>query len=386
MSDLFISYSGHRIERTLLFNALRDHGISPWRDVDSLEIGDRTTETIEAELESCAHALLWLNRDVLASDYVTSIELPAIARAFRKGLRIIPIFDGLTPAEASALVSKHGVEIGDSNGYVVNAANPPEETAVTIAQRCVTAQVTTAKAAGRPAVVRLVSYDDTADQRDEAVLNFDWRHRFAGGSLDDDSEALLRGALASSTSAMKKAYGAAEIDVAVKAHLPLAVALGHAFAEPTGCRLRMRRADALYTTTREVADAERLTAGQAPLGPVTARAAAVEVSVSRNIEAGVNAYISAGTRYRHRTMLAPAAGADRSAISSPAAAQMWAQQIARAIVTLCDRTEVDRVDLFLATTVELAVMVGWWLNASGHINLMNWAGKSGPYERQWSLP
>ena len=107
--------------------------------------------------------------------------------------------------------------------------------------------------------------------------------------------------------------------------------------------------------------------------------------MSRNIEAGVNAYIGLGNRYRHRVMLAPAAGADRSALTNAAAAQVWAQQIARAVINLTDRAEVDRVDLFLATTVELAVMVGWWLNAGGHVNLMNWAAKSGPYERHWSL-
>lgn len=386
MSDVFISYSGNRIERAVLFNALRDHGVTPWRDVDSLEVGDRTTDTIETELAACAHALLWLNTGVLESDYVTSVELPAIARAFRRGLRIIPVFDGLTPADAGDLVSKHGIEIGDSNGYVVEPDARPEDNAIAIARKCVTAQVATAQAVGRPAVVRLVSYDDTADLREEAVINFDWRHRFPAGNPEPQAETLLRDALAFSAAAVKERYGATEIRVAIKAHLPLAVALGHAFAEPTGCRLQMRRGDDLYTTTRDGDDVQELTRGEAPLGPITARAAAIEVSVSRNIEAGVNAYIGLGTRYRHRTMLAPPAGADRTAIFGPAAAQAWARQIAHAVITMNDRAEIDRVDLFLATTVELAIMVGWWLNAGGHINVMNWAGKSGPYERQWSLP
>lgn len=383
---MFISYSGTRIERALLFNALRDHGVTPWRDVDSLELGDRTTDTIETELESCAQALLWLNTDVLASDYVTSVELPAIARAVRRGLRIIPIFDGLTPTEAGNLVSKHGAEIGDSNGYVVDPTADPADTAVAIAKLCVSAHVARASAAGRPAIVRLVSYDDTADLRDDAVLNFDWRHWFIAGVPESAIEAQLRDALAFGSAAIKQHYGAVEIDVAVKAHLPLAVALGHAFAEPTGCRLRMRRDETLYATTRESAEAGELMSTEAPLGPVTARAAAVEVSVSRNVEAGVDAYVGLGTRYRHRVMLTPPAGADRSALGGPHDAAVWAWQIARAVIGLNDRTEVDRVDLFLATTAELAVMVGWWLNAGGHINLMNWAGKTGPYERQWSLP
>ena len=47
---------------------------------------------------------------------------------------------------------------------------------------------------------------------------------------------------------------------------------------------------------------------------------------------------------------------------------------------------VEHVDIFLATPVEVAVMIGWWTNAAGNINLMNWTGKTGPYARMWTLP
>jgi hypothetical protein len=42
--------------------------------------------------------------------------------------------------------------------------------------------------------------------------------------------------------------------------------------------------------------------------------------------------------------------------------------------------------VFLATPVELAVMIGWWSNAAGNNNLMNWTAKTGPYTRMWTLP
>lgn len=116
MNSVFISYSGSRVDRALLFNALRDHGMNPWRDVDSLHVGDATTDTIEAELARCSTALLWINRAILDSDYVAMVELPAIVKAYRRGLRIVPVFDGLTPSEAADLISAHGVEIGDTTG------------------------------------------------------------------------------------------------------------------------------------------------------------------------------------------------------------------------------------------------------------------------------
>ena len=97
-------------------------------------------------------------------------------------------------------------------------------------------------------------------------------------------------------------------------------------------------------------------------------------------------YVGAGHRYRHRLAFEPREGADRESIANDAAANLWARQVADAIVGLADRGGVDRVDLFLATTVELAVMIGWWANAAGAIGLMGWRGKTGPYERMWTLP
>lgn len=387
MNSVFVSYSGSRVDRALLFNALRDHGMSPWRDVDSLNVGDATTDTIEAELARCSTALLWINRDIVDSDYVALVELPAIARANQRGLRIVPVFDGLTPSEAADLISVRGLEIGDNNGHVVDPTADPETTATEIAARLVRAHVTHARTADAKPVVRLVSYDDTADLRDEAILNLDWRHRIIDGRLDAANEQRLRSALTTATTAFKQAFGAADIDIAVKAHLPLAVALGHSFAEPTGCQLRLRRGHDEYMTTRDsLDDVTPLTVGDAPKGPITTRAACVEASVSRNIEAGVNNYIGHGTRYRHRTVLEPPSGASRDAVSRPAAAAAWARQIATTVITVSDRVDVNRVDLFLATPVELAVTVGWWLNASGPVNVMNWTGKAGPYERMWLLP
>lgn len=54
----FISYSGDRALRVELVYALSDHGVTPWRDVENLDAGDRTTDTIEAELADCSGVIL----------------------------------------------------------------------------------------------------------------------------------------------------------------------------------------------------------------------------------------------------------------------------------------------------------------------------------------
>lgn len=66
-ASAFISYSKSRPVLAQVAHALRRHGAPPWRDADSLPIGGRTREEIEAELERCHGALLWLSEDTLRS-------------------------------------------------------------------------------------------------------------------------------------------------------------------------------------------------------------------------------------------------------------------------------------------------------------------------------
>jgi hypothetical protein len=384
---LFISYASSRERRKLLSSALRDHGLRPWRDVESLNLSDLTTETIIAELATCAAAILWIDRAFLDSGYVERVELPAVARAFRRGLRVLPVFDGLSPTDASDALAASGVEIGDNNGHVVDGAASDADTAAAIARGYLLRHLTDARVAatGDPAL-RVVTDDDTAALRDEAVLNFDWRHRFASGTLAHDDETALRNALHAAAAAVKQVYGPVPPAVAIKAQLPIAAAIGHAFAETSGCQLRMTRGDDVFVTGRPTAPAPLLQRGDGMKGPATLSTASVEVSVARDVEAGVTRSLSASRRYRHRIMLQPEDGPGRDALPDAATAAVWAKQVAEMVLAASDAGDVDQIDLYLATTVELAVMVGWWLNAAGRIDLMSWSGKTGPYERMWSLP
>ena len=387
MNRVFISYSGNRVERAELHSALRNYGLRPWRDVENLGAGARTTEVIEGELSACSGAVLWINDALLASDYVALVELPAIAkRALRPDFRLFPIFDGLSPSEGADRLSKFGIEVGDNQGYVVDPRHRPEVTAARISAAYMRAHVSDAHGAGKAPVIRLVSYDDTADKRDVALLNFDWRHHLGDGGLSDFSYQSLRSALNEACASVKESYGACEIELATKAHLPLATALGHAFSEPTGCTLCMVRDSVDWRTSRDSREVPPLSVDPPMKGPVSTRRASVEVAVSRTIDAGVKSYIAEGNRYRHRVVLTPQNGIARDALSDPDWSNSWARQVGEELVGLADRDDVESIDLFLACPVELAASIGWWANAAGPINLMNWKGKSGPYERMWVLP
>lgn len=387
MNSVFISYSGNRAERAKLFYALRDYGLRPWRDVESLDAGGRATEIIEVELASCSGAVLWINEDLLASDYVALVELPAIEkRALASNFRLVPVFDGMTPSEGAEEISKYGIEVGENQGHVVDPSHRPEVTAARIAAAYMRAHVSDAHVAGKAPVIRLVSYDDTADKRDVTLLNFDWRHHLGDGSLSDLSYQSLRSVLSDACACVKESYGACEIELAIKAHLPLAAALGHAFSEPTGCTLRMVRDSVGWTVSRDSRAVPPLTVNLPSKGPVSARRASVEVAVSRTIDVGVKSFIGEGNRYRHRRVLTPPDGIARNAVRDPECSNSWARQVGEELVGLTDRQDVESIDLFLACPVELAVSIGWWANAAGPLNLMNWKGKNGPYERMWVLP
>ncbi len=388
MNKVFISYSGSRFDRAALFYALRDYGLNPWRDVESLELGGDSTEVIEAELAQCSAAILWINPDIFGSAYVADVELPAIVKAWQQGnLRIVPVFDGMSPEEASAEVSRRfGVEVGDINGDVIDSNPSTEDNAARIAARLVRAHVQDAHRNGEPPIVRLVSYDDTAGLRERAVLNLDWRHRLTRGGLEPSDEGRLRAALTVGIGALKEAYGACEVILAVKAHLPLAVALGHAFARPTGCTIRLYREDDDDRVAPAVLTGENgLIPGEALKGPVETRVSSLEISISRDVEAGVQAYVRQGNRYRHRRTLKPAGGASRRAVDGSDTASSWARQIGTELAALADQSDVDRVDLFMAAPVEVAVLTGSCANAVGEVQLMDW-GKTGPFSRMWSLP
>jgi hypothetical protein len=141
-----------------------------------------------------------------------------------------------------------------------------------------------------------------------------------------------------------------------------------------------------YTTDRAPTETEPLDQVLRPLGPLDARAAAIEVAVTRDTDAGVRAYISEGNRYRDHVTLMPRTGLGRRALDGPRTCNAWAYQVAELLISVGSRSHIDRIDLYLACPVELAVAVGWWANASGPLQLMNWLAGSGPYQPMWHLP
>lgn len=387
---IFISYSGNRDERQALWTALREHGLRPWRDVEDLDLGAQSQRSIPGEIAECAAAILWLSEEAFTSDFVANIEVPAIREAIReRGINLLPVFDGLTPAEAeSRAVANWGLSISNHNGHLLNRGNGVEGEAATISERLTRTRMRTLAAAGERPVIRCVTRDDVADHRDVATLNFDWRHAYSNGQIPNPAETeRLSHALGSSLTHLKDSFPPGPIDLAIKAHLHLGVALGHALRRPTGFIPRM-------TKEGEVWEAHVLDTGDVPMlrkrtepGPPTASRVSMEVSLTRDVSQGVNERVArAGNAYRERVFLSPPGGPSQTSLTDSDTANLWARQTAEEMAQLLILPDVQNTDLYIAGPIEYAVLLGWWLNAAGNVTIFHWAGNAGPYQPIWRLP
>lgn len=391
--SVFLSYSGDRHGVSQLATALRRHGMRPWRDADALPLGARTQAEIEAELSECRAAMIWLTRQTLASDYVTRIELPTVfAEHDRRGLEIIPVFVDWGPgADASAAVRLAvGREIGDHNGHQIVGSAPFESQCDLIAGAYARAALGRRSADSEQRVFRCATRTNAASGLTTADINLDWTAEYPSSGVLPDlaTEQSLRGALARVADEVLGAAQGSGIDLHAKCHLHLGIALGHAFRRTAGVTPRLQ-VDSTWWSCEAlgpdiVVDPLNLLSTH---GPVGATRASVEVSVTQDVGPGVDQTISAaGTIYRTRTSLRPPSGPGQKVVTDSALANTWAEQIAEAIRAASRQPGVTDVDLYLAAPLQLAVLLGWRLNAVGRVHIQHWVGNVGPYQRVWSLP
>lgn len=388
----FISYSGD-VERVgRLAATLRRHGLRTWRDRDALRQGATTEAAIEEALAACESAMVWLGGDTMRSPFVSNIELPHIFANHRaNGLRIVPLFIDTTVTEGCNQVRDAiGEEIGSHNGYVWNPTSSEQDNLGAIASAEAAAALgarARAPAAPRP-VVRMVTRSDGAGARDTADLNLDWIPEYpADGALPDDAiVAALQSALHVACQSLIASFGAGVVDLHLKCHLHLGVALGFELRRTTGMLPRVELDGAwleIHTASR-LDPGEELVAEITP-GPADASRASIEISVTRDVSPLVNDYVTmTGTRYRKRVRLRPPTGPDQQAVKATNV-NAWAEQAAAAVRAAKAAPGVDDVDVFLAAPIGLAVAFGWRLNAIGDVRLLHPVGNAGPYVPVWHL-
>lgn len=152
--------------------------------------------------------------------------------------------------------------------------------------------------------------------------------------------------------------GGRPLDAWPQARLAAAVALGHAFPLKGGIRLRLRDEDGDWPTYGPGVAAAPLVCRATPL--VADRAPILlELPLSREVAPSVarwreRAGVVAGWHLR----CAPLGGPSRAALTDDGQARAWARQVGDEIRRLWDTEGGGEVHLFLAGSVEFAVLIG----------------------------
>lgn len=389
VNSVFISYSGERADRKQLATALRERGMNPWRDVESIPLGESTSAEIDEALRTASGAIVWINQYAVTSDYIRNIEAPAIRQqSSSRGILVAPVVDGF-PSIGDGLAAFRnwtGFSIADNNGHEIDPHWRPELEAARIADAYADAHLRRCHQSGSPPIVRAVTRDDTAAHRDDAALNFDWRHRLSSGFTSTDDLRGLFDSMRRSLSSLLAQFGATEVEVCAKVNLPIAIAIGHCLRRTTGATPVMHAYGQRWAPDVNV-DGELLIESSHPAGDARATASALEVSISNDVSTAVLETLRRDDRtYRQHKTVCPADGPGQTALTSNSAANTWARQIRDQLRALASEPGVYSVDLFFSGPVELAVLIGWWLNAAGTVVAHEYDRSTGTYLRMWTAP
>jgi hypothetical protein len=390
VKSALISYSHADLtEARSLARIIREAGVRPWRDQDSLVPGRKTEDEIRRAIrDETLGAVIWLTKDAVNSKYVTEVELPAIVERHRAGgYAVLPAFRGLGPEEAAELVrSRTGLEIGGFHGVVIgdgaDATNEMHRVAAAFVQARLQAHE------GERAIVRAVTRDDTAPNLEDATLDFDWRHAYDDESIPNPVELLaLKAGLRGSASALLAKVGGGPVLVALKTHLSVATAIGHALRRTTGAVPIVAHYGQEWSASVGGDSGVPVLDWHLDTGPQAGEVLAVEVSISQNVAPGVDRLVAeSGVPFRGRLKFSPVGGPSQKVVEDAVTANAWAEQIVDRMIASRDELRATGIALFFAAPLPIAVFVGWRANAAGSMTVYEWLGNQGPYVPGWTLP
>jgi hypothetical protein len=386
----FISYAhaDASVQAAALAGELARAGIRPWQDIDDLLVGRRVEGEIEEVIrKNCLGALLWLSSETGNSDFVRNIEIPRLlTRATEGGFALVPIFADMNPDEADELVGNAGVPLKSFNGVVIRAEDDVTAKIREAALKYVRAHTTLLAEAGeRPPSVRAVTRVDVGE-RANATLDFDWREAFRYGVPDNITQLELATSLKSARDRLLEAFGPGEVEVALKTHLSVAVAIGYAFRRTTGAEPRGTHEGMNWSTTTEPGlDVPPLAVTQVD-EVASPREIAIEVSISRPVSRGVEGLIAErDSPFAVRLQLEPVEGPGSNAVTSSKQLNAWAQQIVDELIRARHETGAKGASLFIAAPIPFAILLGWRLNAAGPLVVHEWLDDAGRYVPGWTI-
>lgn len=364
-ATVFISYAREDRETVeQLEKALHLRGVRVLRDIPNLNLGANTAEAVRAMIDNrCDAIVFYASEHLLRSDFIWRHEVPAaLARRRRQGgfhlISVLP--HSVSFSTLAAACSDRGLtSLADFNDVALSGSMPTQEEIRSVGRRAATSAflLRCARGSGEQAIevcFRTFAYSPPTQV---LHLDLDWSVPFAGdGTAPDDWTTALLPALTDTADMLAQHGPVATIDAWVKARLPAAVALGHAFPRKGACHLRLVHEGGHWTSDGPIGtNTLQLVENRPGTGP----SAVVEVSISRNVVQAVTdwckqqAFIPAW-----RLHYEPDSGASRTSLSDEVQARTWAYQVGEDVRRLWDRERVTDLHLFISSPSEFAVMLG----------------------------
>jgi hypothetical protein len=384
----FLSYCRANQGRVkALQRELRLRGVRGWRDVTNLRAGVPAPETIIAAIRSGSDAFVaYVTPEFLTSDFIWRVEIPAaVARHEADPLyAIIPVFDGVTPAQLTARCAAVGqIDLSEFNGGFAEARRGSRRAALKgIARATLEAVIGIRFADDRSRSVHVAfrtgAFRSSLPGPD---LDIDWTEEFVSPCPPEDVwRRDLLPALRDVREVVALNVPSRKVTAEVYARLSPALAFGHALSSVARLELLLRDGDEDWSTSRGRPARELLRArvlamsGDRSIG-------VVEVAISRDTSFHATEILrDSGTGAGRRIHLQPAdGGPSNEAIASADDAADMARQVATLLRSLHDEG-VKEIHLFIAAPPAWAAILGHVLSAVGEVIVYQWDSPSG-YQR-----
>lgn len=390
-ATIFISYARGDEEAVLpLERALQERGIKVLRDKPSLTLGAHNIQALTRLIDiGCDGILFFMTDKLLRSNFIWRHEIPtAIARQKREpNFHLIPVLLGIDYDELALVCADRGLpSLANFNAERMDTGILTPADIARIARRTLQSALVLRMARDQDETIGLVlrTFEFTPSAA-SLHLDINWMTAFSGdGPPPQMWQTTLLPALADATNALAQAARGRTVDCWLKARLPVGLALGYMIPPKGTLRLRLCNEEATWACFGPGEDANGLIITPTALGGQPS-CAIVEIAVSREITKVVTAWrVAEEIVPAWRVRFAPASGPSRDALASEGMARAWARSIGNELRRLWDSEGVREVHLFIASSIEFAVMVGQQLRDRFPVHVY-FANRDGQYQRAYTL-
>jgi hypothetical protein len=366
-ATIFISYS--RADEANIIpveRAMQERGIRVLRDKPSLPSGAPNIEgLIQMIDQECDAILFYVTDTLLNSGFIRTYEIPTADERHKRepSFHIIPIVQGMSWSQLSDRCNDLGIpSLSRFNGTCLFGNQPSAPEVREIAQKALHATLTLrlARAENEDVLSFCLRTFPYVPPATSLHLDIDWTTAFTGrGPTLDTWATELLPALGDVADELARSGRPHVAEAWLKARLPAGIALGHAFPPKGSKRLRLRNEDAVWECDGPGEALDNLDFST-PHPYERGNSAIVEVAISRDTTPSVTRWLQSVDPLQSwkRLLCTPTEGPSRAALATDAQARAWSRAIGDKLRQLWDSEDVDDVHLFVASSIEFAVMVG----------------------------